>query len=124
SGGRYWTVRQYVSFTGLHAGTVELSLGLHASRQLSDKVLRSLLLLSRDLIHEGFRPVTISRDLLTSPLGSDFIFTAGGGDRRKVSEGSDLDRDRPSLRIVRTSRLLPRWVLEDTRGFPHMADFY
>src|SRR5437867_12994815 len=42
----YWTVRQYVSFTGLHAGTVELSLGLHASRQLSDKVLRSPLLLS------------------------------------------------------------------------------
>ncbi len=38
-------MRQYVSFTGLHAGTVELSLGLHASRQLSDKVLRSLLLL-------------------------------------------------------------------------------
>lgn len=35
-------MRQYVSFTGLHAGTVELSLGLHASRQLSDKVLRYL----------------------------------------------------------------------------------
>ena len=32
--------------------------------------------------------------------------------------------DRSSLRIVRTSRLLPRWVLEDTRSFPHMADFY
>ena len=33
---------RYVGFTGLDAGTVELSLGLHASRQLSDKVLRYL----------------------------------------------------------------------------------
>ena len=31
-----------ISFTGFEAGTVELSLGLHASRQLSDKVLRYL----------------------------------------------------------------------------------
>jgi hypothetical protein len=31
-----------VSFTGFQAGTVELSLGLHASRQLSGKVLRYL----------------------------------------------------------------------------------
>jgi hypothetical protein len=31
-----------ISFTGLHAGTVEVSLGLHASRQLSGKVLRYL----------------------------------------------------------------------------------
>ena len=38
-------MRRHVGFTGLDAGTVELSLGLHASRQLSDKVLRSHLLL-------------------------------------------------------------------------------
>jgi hypothetical protein len=31
-----------ISFTGFHAGTVEVSLGLHASRQLSGKVLRYL----------------------------------------------------------------------------------
>ena len=35
-------MRQYVSFTGFKAGTVGLSLGLHASRQLSGKVLRYL----------------------------------------------------------------------------------
>ena len=34
--------------------------------------------------------------------------------RRAVSEGSDLSRDRPSLRIVRTSRLLPQL---GTRGY-------
>ena len=31
-----------ISFTGFYAGTVEVSLGLHASRQLSGKVLRYL----------------------------------------------------------------------------------
>ena len=35
-------MHQYVGFTGFDAGTVELSLDLHASRQLSDKVLRYL----------------------------------------------------------------------------------
>ena len=90
-------MRQYVSFTGLHAGTGELSLGLHASRQLSDKVLRSHLLLSRPLpraytivFTRGNRRVAISRGLPMSPWGSDFIFTALRRDRRKVSEGSDL----------------------------------
>src|SRR5439155_2433848 len=38
--------------------------------------------------------------------------------RRAVSEGSDLFRDRPSLRIVRTLRLLPRSRYAGILGVP------
>jgi hypothetical protein len=103
-------VRQYVSFTGLHAGTVELSLGLHASRQLSDKVLRSHLLLSRPLPRVHIEGIGGSRFLAASSRrreGRTVSSPLDCGDRRTVSEGSDLFRDRPSLRIVRTVRLLP-----------------
>src|SRR3989441_10367553 len=48
------------------------------------------------------------------------------GARRAVSEGSDLV-DRPSLRIVRTSRLLhmrvSAYVSQDPRSSPHIARF-
>ena len=104
-------MRQYVSFTGLHAGTVELSLGLHASRQLSDKVLRSHLLLSRPLPRVHIEGTGGSRFLAASPCrhgGRTVSSPPRCGVRRTVSEGSDLLRDRPSLRIVRTVRLLPR----------------
>ena len=59
----FWTVRQNVIFTGLQAGTVGPSLILHASRQLSGKVLRYLkrvivtpaVYRSFHLLYEGFR---------------------------------------------------------------------
>ena len=64
-------------------------MGLHASRQLSDKVLRSPLLLSvtSDLIGGG------PRFLATSPCrhgGRTVSSPLECGDRRTVSEGSDL----------------------------------
>ena len=47
-----------VSFTGFDAGTVELSLGLHASRQLSDKVLRYLKrVIVTPAVYESFVPL-------------------------------------------------------------------
>jgi hypothetical protein len=120
-------VRQYVSFTGLHAGTVELSLGLHASRQLSDKVLRSHLLLSRPLprvhVRVHIEGIGGSRFLAASPCrhgGRTLSSPRSRGDRRKVSEGSDLVRDRPSLRIVRTSRFLPLARYSRILGVPRI----
>ena len=118
-------MRQYVSFTGLHAGTVELSLGLHASRQLSDKVLRYLkhavTCATSDFSeagHDFSRPphVAVRVGLYHHRVIREV--------RRAVSEGSDLLRDWPSLRIVRTLRLLPQIaVRKDSRRFPHIAEF-
>ena len=60
----------------------------------------------RDLPIAGGGP----RFLVTSPCrhgGRTVSSPLECGDRRTVSEGSDLVRGRPSLRIVRTLRLLP-----------------
>src|SRR5207244_10424847 len=109
---------------GLHARTVEYSFGRHASRQLSDKVFRYLkhavTCATSDFLGGGPRSLATSSRRREGRTVSSSRFREV---RRAVSEGSDLLRDRPSLRIVRTSRLLPQWVLEDSRMFPHIAEF-
>lgn len=125
-------MRQYVSFTGLHAGTGELSLGLHASRQLSDKVLRSRLLLSRPL-PRAYTFVFHSRE----QAGRDFsrpphvamgvglylhrLAAAIGVKSLRVPTplpGSAFPADCPHRAIVTAVA-----VHTDTRSSPHMADF-